>query len=109
MADRDACWLISIFKPFEPLVGHPERIAVVAGIFVIGYLLLRSSGRFRAWPMLVAAVAWGSWVPWEWFAKVMKYDIRVDLLLLCPLLIGVTLWSLVASFWLKSWSKSRWP
>ena len=103
MANRDALWLSLIFWPFVPFLGHPERIAAVAGLFVIGYLVLRSSRRFRAWPMLVAAIAWSLWVPWEWYAKVMQYDIRVDLLVLCPLLLCVTFWSLVASFWFKSW------
>ena len=57
----------------------------------------------KAWPLLVAAVAWGLWVPWEWHCKAMGFDIRVDLLVLCPLLLGVTCWAGIASFWLKSW------
>jgi hypothetical protein len=92
-----------LFLPFQPFVSHPERIAVVAALFLLGYLALLLSGRFRPWPLLAAAVAWGSWAPWERYCEAMGYNIRVDLLLLCPLLAAITLWALIASFWLKSW------
>ena len=93
-----------IFLPFEPLILHPVRIAAVAGIFLLGYLVLRSFSRFRAWPLLVAAIAWGLWVPLEWYCTTQRPipNIRVDLLLICPLLLAVTFWALIASFWLKS-------
>jgi hypothetical protein len=93
-----------IFLPFEPFDWHPGRIAVVAGVFLFGYLVLRSFSRFRAWPLLVAAIAWGLWVPLEqsvtnqWPIP----SIRIDLILIEPLLLIVTLWALITSFWLKS-------
>ncbi len=101
MGDKDIQWLTLLFKPFVPFVLHPERIAVAAGLFLLGYLALRLSGRFRAWPLLVAGGAWALWVPWEMYAKAMEYNIRVDMLLLCPVLLGVSVWALIASFWLK--------
>ena len=73
----------------------------MAVLFFTGYLALRSSSRVRTWPLLVAAIAWGLWVPWEWHCKAMGYDIRIDLLVLCPMLLGVTVWALIGAFWPK--------
>jgi hypothetical protein len=87
------------FKPFEPFVFHPERIALLAALFVVAYGLLRWRGQVRAWPMLVAAGAWASWAPWEAHAKAMDYNIRVDLLVICPLLAALTGLALVAAIW----------
>ena len=88
--------------PFEPLILHPLRIAVVAAIFLVGYGALRSTNRPRAWTLLVASAAWALWVPWEAYSKAMGYNIRVDLLFLCPLLLIVTLWALIATLWPRS-------
>jgi hypothetical protein len=103
VASRDAAWLELVFRPFSPFVLHPGRIAMVAALLLLAYLALHWTGRFRAWPMAVAAIVWGLWAPWEWYANAMKWDIRVDLLLVCPFLVVVTAWAVVASFWLKSW------
>jgi len=88
-------WLRVAFMPFEPFILHPERIAVVAVLFLAGYALLRSTGRFRAWPLLVASGAWALWAPYEAFATAMGYNIRVELLVLCPVLAVVTIWALI--------------
>ena len=85
-----------IFAPIQPLIWHPERIAAVAGVLFILYLVLRSLRRFRALPMLISAGVWAVYAPWEWYCKVKGYDIRVDLLLICPALIIVTAWGFVA-------------
>ena len=77
---------------------HPERIAVVAVLFVVGYLVLRSIGRFRAWPLLVAGGAWALWIPWEANCKATGANIRVDLFLLIPFLLIVTGWAVIAAF-----------
>jgi hypothetical protein len=95
---EDMSFLQWIFLPIYPFINQPERIAVVAVLFLLGYLALRSSSRFRAWPLLVAAIAWGLWAPWEWHCKEMGYDIRVDLLMLCPALLGVTVSALIGAF-----------
>ena len=75
---------------------------MVAGHFLFGYLALRSSSRICAWPLLVAAIAWGLFALAEWSAKAQGANIRVDLFVTCPLLLVVTAWALTASFWLKS-------
>jgi hypothetical protein len=88
-----------IFLPLYSFITHPERIAVVAALFLLGFLVLLWSGRFRTpWPLLGAAIVWGLWVPWEQNCNEMKYNIRVDLLLLYPLLLGVTVWALWTQF-----------
>ena len=86
----------------ELFIWHPERIAIVAGLFLVGYLALRWSSRFRAWPLLVAAVAWGLFALAEWSAKAEGANIRVDLFFTAPLLLVVTVWALTATFWVKS-------
>jgi hypothetical protein len=44
-------------------------------------------------------------VPWEMYAKAMRYDIRVDLLVIYPVLFAVTVWGLIASLWWKARSR----
>ena len=50
-----------IFLPIVPFVTHPERIAIVAALFVLGYLVLLRTGRYSAWPFMAAAIVWGLW------------------------------------------------
>ncbi|MFG6178909.1 hypothetical protein ACGTN6_16865 [Halomonas sp. THAF12] len=71
-------WLVSIF------VGCPLAILAVALAFLAGYLALRGHPR----PLLVAAGAWGL------YAKDPEANIRVDLMLLWPILALLTLWAL---------------
>ena len=105
MGDRDIQWRTLLFEPLQPFILHPERIACVAILFVLWYAALRSRGHCRAWPLLVAGGAWTSWVPWEMYAKAMRYDIRVDLLVIYPVLFAVTVWGLIASLWWKARSR----
>ena len=89
-------WLKIVYAPFVPFVWHPERIAIVAGIFFVAFIVTQR--HFRAWPFLVAAIAWAVLVPWEYYCKVQEANIRVDLLLIWPLLLIITGWSLIAGF-----------
>jgi hypothetical protein len=84
------------FAPIQPFVWHPERIAIVACILLLAYLMLRRVGRFRPRPILVSAVIWGAFALWEWYCKIQGYNIRIDLFLIYPVLIIVTVWSLIA-------------
>ncbi|MFZ2642158.1 MAG: hypothetical protein WA117_14260 [Verrucomicrobiia bacterium] len=79
-------------------VCHPERISAVVGVLFVIYLWMEWRRRFRAFPLLVASVVWGIFVCWEGYAKEMKYNIRVDLLLIFPVLAVVTIWGFVAGF-----------
>ncbi len=87
-----------LFKPLDPFIWHPERIAAVAGILFIGFFVLLASHRFRSWPILIPAFVWSLFVPWEAYCKAQRYNIRVDLLLLYPILVVVTIWGIAMAF-----------
>ena len=48
-----------VFLLINLFIMHPERIAIAAALFLLGYLVLLLTNRFRAWPLLVEAIAWG--------------------------------------------------
>ena len=93
-------WADLFFAPIKPLIAHPERIAAMAtALFVIFGVLRWAKGRW-SWPLLWAAGLWVSFAIWEWLILVRTPDanIRVDLLLIYPVLLIVTLWGLWSSF-----------
>ena len=71
-------------------VNNSGVIFLVAGLFFGGYLLMRRSTRIH-WPkwLLLLAVAWTLWAAWELAVVVFspEADIRVDLLLVIPLVL----------------------
>ena len=79
------------------LAGQPERIAGVAVFFLAAYgtlRWLRSKASWpRPWPALIPAFLFGLWTLWEY--SVGDSNIRVDLLFGGPLLLLVTLASVV--------------
>jgi hypothetical protein len=74
-------------------VGKPLHILVVALVFGIGYAGLRSAGR-HATPLLALAGAWLLYAAWEWLVQTRtpEADIRVDLLVIWPVLALLTAW-----------------
>jgi hypothetical protein len=72
-------------------VGKPIHILGVALAFLAGHLLLRLTslgvGRHPR-PLLLAAAAWALYAAWEWLVKARtpEANIRVDLLLIWPVL-----------------------
>jgi len=88
-----------LFLPIQPFVQHPERIAIVSGIFCLWflgvYLPNRKHMQFQYWLLLACAVAWGLFAMWEVHCNVMRYDIRVDLLLIHPVLMGFSAFSII--------------
>jgi hypothetical protein len=80
-------------------VGKPHHILGVAALFLAGYLALRSpflvAGR-RPRPLLAAAVAWFLYAVWEWLVIVRtpEANIRVDLLVIWPVLAMLSAWLL---------------
>ena len=85
------------------LVGKPHHILLVAFIFWLGYLVLRSKvqGITRhSRPMFFAAVAWSGYAAWEWLVliKTPEANIRVDLILILPVLAALSVWALFRSF-----------
>ncbi len=90
-------FLVSLF------VGKPLNILAIAAIFVIGFLVWQftpvGSGRL-ARPLLIAAVAWGLYALWEWLVQVRtpEANIRVDLMLIWPVLVILSVSCIYRSF-----------
>ena len=80
-------------------VGKPLSILLVAGALLAVHLALRSSefGAARhPRALLIAAAAWGLYAAWEWLvqSRTPEADIRVDLLLIWPLLALLSAWGI---------------
>lgn len=84
-------------------VGKPLSILAVAALFLAGHLVLQltalGAGRSPRW-LLVAAIAWALYAAWEWLVQVRtpEANIRVDLLVIWPVLALVSAWALVRAF-----------
>jgi hypothetical protein len=90
-------WLASLF------VGKPLNILAVAAIFLAVHVVLRAAGKAGGRlhrPTLVAAAAWGLYAAWEWLvqARTPEADIRVDLLLIWPVLALISAWAVIRAF-----------
>jgi hypothetical protein len=81
-------------------VGKPLTILAVAVLFLAGHLVVRltalGAGRHPR-PLLWAAAAWAAYAAWEWLVKVRtpEANIRVDLLVLWPVMLVVSIVALV--------------
>lgn len=86
------------FAPVQLFIRHPERIAIVGGSFLVLVGWLYFVRRQVAWPAVLTAQLWFAFAVWEAIAKAKKWDIRVDLLLIWPLLLAGSIcgvaWSL---------------
>lgn len=72
----------------------------MALLFLLGYGALRVSGpgsRRPTRPLLIAAAGWMAYAAWEWLVMVRtpEANIRVDLLLIWPVLAVLTAWALL--------------
>lgn len=79
------------------LVGKPLHILLIAAVLVIAHVLLRAAGvGSKAHPraLLVAAGGWALYAAWEWLVVRLtpEADIRVDLLLIWPMLLVLSIW-----------------
>ena len=78
-------------------VQHPPRILALGTVYAAlwGAMRIGSSGR-RADALLLPAVFCLAFAGWEWLVLVRtpEADIRVDLLLIWPALLVLTVWSL---------------
>lgn len=85
----------------EWLFWSPERIFVVSGGFFLGYFVIRLFSRklpfIRSWPLLIPAIAWALFTLWELYCRVQKFNIRVDLFFIYPVLIIVSIFGLSVS------------
>jgi hypothetical protein len=83
-----------LFLPIQPFIWHPERIAFVAGLFLasfVGLLLVcKTPRRYNPWPLLIPTAIWAAYAPWEAYCMAGKYNIRVDLLIIYPIILAAT-------------------
>ena len=90
-----------LFLPIQPFIFHPGRIMIVSGVFFLGfmgvYLFNRKHLLFQHWLLLACAVIWALFAAWETYCKTMEYNIRVDLLLIYPVLVSITLFSVITN------------
>ena len=90
-----------IMNPMEWFFWKPERIFAVSCVFLLGYFIIRLFGRrlssVRSWPLLVPTIAWVLFAIWESFCRAQQFNIRVDLFLIYPVLIIVSIFGLSVS------------
>jgi hypothetical protein len=84
-------------------VGKPQHILVVAGVFLAGYLALRFTAPDIArhpGSLLIASTIWGLCAAWEWLVQIKtpEANIRVDLLVIWPVLAIFSMWALYRTF-----------
>ena len=82
-------------------VAKPLNILAVAIVFLAGYLALRSTAEARHHrALLIAAIAWGFYAAWELLVKIKtpEANIRVDLLVIWPVLAILSVWGLFRAF-----------
>ena len=84
------------------LVGKPANILIVSIAFFVVYLVPRfiaPVNRRRLRPLFIPSVAWGVYAAWEWLvqAKTPEANIRVDLLIIWPILAILSVWALYRS------------
>jgi hypothetical protein len=90
-------FLASIF------VGKPQHILMVALVCIAGYLTLRFAFhcvKRRTHPLFIASITWGAYAAWEWLVRIQtpEANIRVDLMLIWPVLSVVSAWALFRVF-----------
>jgi hypothetical protein len=79
------------------LVGKPLLILAVAAVFIATYVIQRRLGfgsDRHPRSLLVVAAAWAVYASWEWLVLIRtpEANIRVDLMLIWPVLLIVTIW-----------------
>ncbi len=88
-----------LFLPIQPFVGHPGRIAMVSGVFIIWffgvYLLNRKRMQFQHWSLLACAVGWMLFAMWEGHCNIKEYNVRVDLFVIYPFLMGLSVFTVI--------------
>jgi hypothetical protein len=84
-------------------IGKLLNVLAVVAVFVVAYLMRKKLGRQdRGRPrwLLVAALCWCAYAAWEWLVvtRTPGANIRVDLLLIYPVLAVVSGWAIVRIF-----------
>ena len=82
------------------VVNKPLNILIIAALFFVGFLVMRFTGGGegkRAAALLVPTIAWALYAVWEWFIVIKdpEANIRVDLLVIWPVLLILSTWFVV--------------
>ncbi len=82
------------------VVHKPLNILLVAALFFVGFLVMRFTGYGegkRATALLVPTIGWALYAVWEWFIMIKdpNANIRVDLLVIWPVLLILSIWFVV--------------
>jgi hypothetical protein len=85
------------------LVGKPQNILVVSIVFLTSYLMLRFAvpGLVRnSRPLLIVSIAWVLYSAWELLVqtKTPEANIRIDLLVIWPVLAILSAWAVFRVF-----------
>ena len=85
------------------IVGKPLNILAVAVLFFAGYLTLRFTAiSISQYPrsLLIGSIGWGLYAAWEWLVQIKtpEANIRVDLLVMWPVLAILSAWALFRAF-----------
>lgn len=78
-----------LYLPIQPFVWNPLACFAVAGGFGVFWLLLR--GKHSTQSIAVAALAWTLFGFWKSYAHRTGANIRVDLLVLAPVIYIITI------------------
>lgn len=84
-------------------VGKPQNILAVGGVFFVIYLVLRFTKLgigFHPRSLLIPSVAWTIYAAWEWlvYIRTPEANIRVDLMVIWPVLAIVSASALFRTF-----------
>ena len=84
-------------------VGKPQNIALVSILFLVIFVISYYQNKkivSHSRSLLTIAFIWGAYAIWEWIVNIQtpEANIRVDLLVIWPLLSIVTFWNLYRFF-----------
>ena len=82
------------------VVHKPLNILIIAALFFISFLVMRFTGAGEgknAMGLLVPTIGWALYALWEWIVVMKSPDanIRVDLLVIWPVLLILSIWFVV--------------
>ena len=86
-----------LFAPILFFLICPEGIALVASLFFFASLWKLSAQR-SAWPTFIAGIGWIVFAMWELHCRKQGYNIRLDFILIVPVLFVLTGWGLQSVF-----------
>lgn len=76
-----------LFRLADPFMSHPERAAMVAVILLLVYFAVLKAKGVKVFTLLGVCSIWVAFAIWETFATALRWDIRVDMLLIWPVLL----------------------